>query len=218
MRIDFLPKLEMGVGENPVGGGLGGAAAGSTPWGAIGQTAVGLAQTIGGWIQQHKATKALEKLESPTYTKNKSILDYYNKSLAKYNVNPYNTDLYRMQEKLGNRTMASGISTLQSRGQALAGVNDLVQRNSDALLKAGATAEDISRQDLSRVGQASQLKANEEAKEFDINKQQPFERKYNLLAMKAAGGNQVGNAGIGNVAGGLQSYDQTRMLNKIYGK
>jgi hypothetical protein len=180
---------------------IAGAAAGSTPYGAIAQTAVGTLQTIGGWIQQHKATKALEKLQSPTY-----------------NLNPYNTDLYRMQETQANRGLASGLSALQGRGQALAGVNQLVQGRNDNLLKAGATAEEMSRQDLNRLGQASGMKAGEEQTAFEINKQQPFESKYNLLAAKAAGGNQVANAGISNIFGGAQSYDQMRMLDKIYRK
>lgn len=216
MKIDFLPRLQMGIGENPVGGAASGAA-GTTPWGAIGQTAVGLAQTVGGWIQQRKATKALEKLQSPTYTQNKSILDFYNKALAKYNVNPYNTDLYRMQEQQANRGMASGLGALQGRGMALAGVNNLVSKRNDSLLQAGATAEQQQAQALSQLGQAAGMKTSEDQRAFDINQYQPFERKYNLLAQKAAGGNQVANSGISNVFGGLQSYDQMKMLGKMYG-
>lgn len=195
-----------------------GTVAGATPWGAIAQAGLGAAQSIAGFIQQRKALKALEKMQSPTYTPNASILDYYNKALAKYNVNPYQTDLYRMQEKQANRGLASGLSTLQSRGQALAGVNSLLQSRNDSLLKAGAEAEQQQSQDLSRLGQASQLKTAEQAREFDINKMQPFERAYNLKAMKASGGTSIANAGLTNIFGGLQSYDQMKTLEKIYGK
>ncbi len=165
-----------------------------------------------------KATKELEKMHSPTYTANKGILDYYNKSLAKYNVNPYNTDLYRMQEKMSGRNLASGLSSLQSRGQALAGVNDLVSRSNDSMLKAGAEAEGLQRQDLSRLGNAASMKATEENNEFNVNKMQPFERKYNLKAAKAGGGVDVMNSGISNIFSAGNTYQQGRYIDKTYGK
>ncbi len=194
-----------------------GMAAGATPWGAVAQAGLGLIQGIGGYLQQRKATKQLENMQSPTYTANKGILDYYNKSLAKYNVNPYNTDLYRMQENQANRGLASGLSALQGRGQALAGVNNLVQGRSDNLLKAGAQAEQMQGQDLNRLGQASAMKATEENNEFNINKQQPFERKYNLKALKASGGVDTMNSGISNIFGAGNTASQYGMLNQMYG-
>src|SRR5574339_447154 len=143
MRIDFTPRLQM----NPL---------------AIAQLGLGAIQGIAGFIQNRRATKAMENMQSPTYNQNKSILDYYNKSLAKYNVNPYNTDLYRMQEQQANRGMASGLGALSGRGQAFAGVNQLVQGRNDSLLKAGAEAEQLSRQDLNRLGQAAGMKTAED--------------------------------------------------------
>src|SRR6188768_2445666 len=137
------------------------------------QAALGIGQAIGGFFQQRKATKQLENMQSPTYTANKGILDYYNKSLAKYNVNPQNTDLYRMQEQQANRGMASGLSALQGRGQALAGVNSLVQGRNDSLLKASTQAEQIQGQDLNRLWQAAGMKAGEQQNAFNINQQQP---------------------------------------------
>lgn len=226
MRINFSPNLQYGPGPFTPGiGGFGGAAGGAaskalgaTPWGAIGQAALGLGQGIAGFIQQRRALKQLENIKSPTYTQSAGILDYYNKALAKYNVNPYQTDLYRMQEQQAGRGVASGLSALQSRGQALAGVNSLIQQRNDTLLKAGAQAENLSRQDLSRLGQAAGLKSGEEKMAFNINQMQPFQRKYSLLSQKASGGANIANAGISNIFGGLQSADQYRMINKIYGQ
>jgi len=184
---------------------------------AAGQAVLGLGQAIGGAIQARRATKALERLQSPTYTANKSILDFYNESLKKYKVNPYQTDLYRMQQQQADRSLASGLSALGGRGQALAGVNNLVQSRNDSLLKAGAMAEQQQGQDLNRLGQASQLKAGEERTAFDINQQQPFERKYNLLAMKAGAGNQKIDSGISNIFGAGQTASQMGMIDKLYG-
>lgn len=217
MRIDFSPKFQYGIGENPAGG-MASAAMGATPWGAIAQAGLGLVQTGLGYFGQKKATKELERMQSPTYTKNKGILDYYNKSLSKYNVNPQNTDLYRMQEQNANRSLSSGLSALSGRGMALGGVNNLVQGRNDALLKASAAAEDRQGQDLNRLGDAARLKAGEEQNEFNINQQQPFERKYNLKALKASGGVDVMNSGISNIFGAANSYQQGRYIDKTYGK
>lgn len=178
--------------------------------------ALGAIQTGLGLIKQGRAAHQLQNLQSPKYNQNQSILDYYNKALSKYNVNPYQTDLYRMQEKQADRGLASGLSALQSRGQALAGINNLVQGRSDNLLKAGAMAEQQQQQNLNRVGQAAQLKAGEDKAAFNINEQAPFERKYNLLAMKASGGTNIANAGLTNLFGGLQSDQQMKMLDKYY--
>lgn len=183
---------------------------------AAGQAALGIGQAVAGFIQQRKATKALEKMQSPTYTPNKSITDYYNKSLAKYNINPANTDLYRMQEQQAGRGLASGLSALQGRGQALAGVNSLVQAKNDSLLKAGVEAEQQQGQNLNRLGQAAAMKTTEDQREFEINQQQPFERKYNLKAMKASGGTSIANAGISNIFGAAQGQQQLSMLDKMY--
>lgn len=195
-----------------------GSVSNGTPWGLIAQAGLGTLQSAAGFLQQRKALRDINKLQSPTYSQSPSILDFYQKALAKYNVNPYQTDLYRMQERQANRGMASGLNTLQSRGQALAGVNQLVQARNDSLLKAGVSAEEQQQQNLSRLGQAASMKTAEQAREFDINKMQPFERKYNLLAQKAGGGTQIANAGLGNIFGGLQSYDQMKILEKLYRK
>jgi hypothetical protein len=197
MRIDFSPRLQM----NPL---------------AFAQAGLGLIQAGAGYLQQRKATKELEKMQSPTYTANKGILDYYNKSLAKYNVNPYSTSYYKQAEKMAGRNLASGLSSLQGRGQALAGVSSLVQGSNDAMLKAGATAEEFQRQDLSRLGQAAGMKAGEEQTAFNVNQMQPFERKYNLKAAKAGGGVDIMNAGISNIFGAGQNYLNQRMIGKEF--
>jgi hypothetical protein len=198
MRIDFSPRLQM----NPL---------------AFAQAGLGIVQGVAGFLQQRKATKQLENMQSPTYTQNKGILDYYNKSLAKYNVNPYQTDLYRMQEQQANRGLSSGLSALSGRGQALAGVNSLVQGRNDNLLKAGAMAEQQSAQDLNRLGQAAGMKAGEDQMAFNINQQQPFERRYNLKSMKAGGGVDIMNSGISNIFGAGNTYMQSKQLENMYG-
>lgn len=197
-----------------------GGAAGGTPWGAIAQAGIGGIQSVLGMIQANKAQKQLSKLQSPTYKQSAGVLDYYNKALSKYNVNPYQSDYYNEQKQLGQRNLASGLSALSGRGMALAGVNSLVQNNSDRMLKAGVNAEQMQRQDLSQLGQAAQLKAGEEQAAFQQNEMLPYQNKFNLLAQKASGGNQIANSGFKNMFGGAQSYNdlQSAYLQYMGGK
>jgi hypothetical protein len=194
-----------------------GAAGGATPWGAIAQAGIGTIQGVLGMIQAKKAQKQLEKLQSPTYKQSAGILDYYNKALSKYSVNPYQSDYYNQATQQANRGVASGLSALSGRGQALAGVNSLIQGKNDAMLKAGVNAEQMQRQDLSQLGQAAQLKAGEEQTAFQQNEMLPYQNKFNLLARKASGGNQIANSGLSNVFGGLQGIGDANMVNKMYG-
>lgn len=61
------------------------------------------------------------------------------------------------------------------------------------------------------------MKAGEDRMAFEVNQQQPFERKYNLLAMKAGAANQTANAGMSNIFGGLQNLQNYNLYNKEYG-
>ncbi len=208
-------------GPDPFGGGgAGGAAsslAGGTPWGAAAQGAIGLAQTIGGWIQNRRATKQLEKLQSPTYSQNQGILDYYNKALERYNVSPTDSALYKRQTKNVLRGTAQGLGMLQDRRTGQAGVSGLIGRQNDALLNAEVAAEKEKDIRYGQLGQATGMKAGEDKMAFDINQQQPFQRKYNLLAMKAGGGASTMGAGISNLYGGASGINQYQMINKMYG-
>lgn len=188
------------------------------PIAAAVQAGVGIAQTVGGWIQQGKATKEIEKLQSPTYVKNQGILDYYNKALSRYNVNPTDSAMYKRQSRDIDRGVASSISMLNDRRSGTAGASSILRAANDARLGANVAAENQQNQRFGQLGQAANMQANEADKDFQINQYAPFERKYNLLAMKAGGGSQIANAGIGNIFGGLQNWQNTKMIDKIYGK
>jgi hypothetical protein len=185
------------------------------PIGAIAQAGVGLAQTIGGWVQQRKATKALEKLQSPTYRPNQSILDYYNQALRRYNVSPTDSAMYKRNMRDIDRNTASGVYALQGTGNTLGGVSSIIRAANDAKLNAEVAAESEKSQRFGQLGAATGMKADEDKTAFQINQYSPFERKYNLLAAKAAGGNQVGNAGISNIFGGLQNWNNMEMLKEM---
>lgn len=182
------------------------------------QGLAGLGQTIGGAIQAHRATKKLENLQSPTYTPNSSILDYYNKALSRYGVDPTDSAMYKRNQLGLQRNMATGISALQDRHSALGGITKLVQAGNDASLNSQVAAENERNQRFGALGTATGMKAGEDAKAFQINQQDPYERKYNLLAAKASGGNQILNSGLSNIFGAGSSLSQMAMLKKMYGK
>lgn len=178
------------------------------PVGGILQGLGGIAQAIFGGGAARRNEKKLEGLIN-SYRPNAGIMDYYDKALSRYSSNPYTSSLYQQQTKNINRNVNAGISALQDRRSGLAGISSLVQGANDASQKAAAGAESQQGQQLAQLGQASQVKAQEEFK--------PFEMKYNLLAAKAAGGNKVLGAGLQNIFGGINSIQNSAMLNKVYG-
>lgn len=186
-------------------------------FGPILQGALGLGQAVLGGIKAHKAQKQLENLQTPVYNQSKSILDYYNTALSRYNQNPYQSQQYQYANQQADRSMAAGINALQGRGGAVGAISRLSALRNDAALRAGVNAEQEQNQRFGQLGQAAQLKTNEGDKAFQYNQLAPYEKKYNLLAMKGAGGNQIANAGISNLFGGIQSGIDYNMINKMYG-
>lgn len=176
--------------------------------GSIIQGVTGAAQTIGGAIQQHRNTKKVEQMAN-SYQPNRSIMDYYNKALQKYNANPYTSQLYNYTAGKVGASTAQGINAFQDRRSANANISTLIQNQNDTLLKAGIASEDQSNQALGRLGQATQMKAAED--------RVPFDMKYNLYSQKAGGGAQIMNAGLSNIFGAGEGISQMAMLNKMYG-
>lgn len=181
------------------------------------QGAIGIGQAIFGGIKAHKAQKQLERTTTPIYSPSQSIMDYYNTAKSRYNVNPYQSNLYKMQNQNIQRGTAQGLSALGDRRSALAGVNSLIQGQNDSLLKAGAAAEDEQSRRFSQLGNAAGMKAQEDMKMFQYNQLAPYEKKMQLAGLKASGGNQLLNAGLSNVFGGLQGMGQADMIKKLYG-
>jgi len=194
-----------------------GSAAGATPWGAIAQFGLGAIQSVVGGIRAAKAQKQLEKMQSPTYAPNQSILDYYSKALQRYNLSPYQTGQYKQQSQNIQRGTAQGLDALRGRGGAVAGASNMIANSNDAFLNAGVSAENRKAQEFSALGNATGMKAGEQRMAFNVNQMQPFERKYNLLAMKASGGNKVEGAGISNIFGGMNAYNDYNAAKKTYG-
>lgn len=179
------------------------------------QGLLGLGQTL--FSGAKKAEKQLENLKSPTYSQNKSIMDFYNQSLQRYNVSPTDSAMFKRQTRDIDRGVAGAVAGLNDRRSGIAGISSILRGANDARLDANVAAENEKSNRFDTLGNATGMKANEDRTAFEINEQQPFERKYNLLAMKAAGKNQKANAGISNIFGGLQSGTMMNMYNQEYG-
>jgi len=154
----------------------------------------GLAQTI--FSGEKKANENLDKFAA-TYKPNESIMDFYNKALARYDTNPYNSLSYKNQTNQIGRNLVTGINASQNRRGGLSSISGLVQGSNDANAKAAAQAQNQQAQALSQLGQAAGMKTREQL--------YPFEMKYNLLAQKAGQASTRKNHGLQNIFGGLSN-------------
>lgn len=170
------------------------------------QGVAGLAQALIGSGAARRAERGLENMIK-AYQPNAGILDYYNKALQKYSVNPYTSAGYNYQADQIRGGTAQGLQTLGDRRSTLAGLPALIQGQNDALAKAGAIAEGQQANALNELGRASQVKSAED--------KYKFEAEANLLAQKAAAKNQMANAGFSNLFGGLSNLSNLDMLAQM---
>lgn len=165
----------------------------------------GLLQAGIGFFGGRKARRDLENLQLPTYTPAKSISDYYAEAKNRYGISPYASTLYKTTQQGIGRNINQGISALRDRRLGIGGISSLIQGANDATLKSSIAAEQEQNQRFGQYGQAANAMAGEERQAFNINQMMPYEKKYNLLAMKAQGYNQLLNAGLQNIFGGSQA-------------
>lgn len=171
------------------------------------QQGLGALQTAIGFFGGRKARKALENQQTPIYTPSKSISDYYNQALQRYQESPEQSNLYKMQGQAIARGTNQGIAALQQHGgnRVLGGVSALIQNQNDATLKALAAAEQQKDQRFGQLGAASQAMGAEERQAFNINKMLPYQNRRDILQQKAGGYAQMLNAGLTNFFGGGQT-------------
>jgi len=187
---------------------------------AIAQTGMGLLQSVLGGGKEKKALGELEGLQTPTYTANKSISDYYNNALQRYGVNPYQSQQYQQGINASNRNLAAGLSQMNNIRGGVGGISRLTALSNDAALKAGINAENEQSRRFGELGGATRMKAGDDMTRFQYNEVAPYEQKYNLLAMKAGAGGQQLNAGMTNAFGGLGNLSllgQDYVNNQPYG-
>ncbi len=154
-----------------------------------GNIASGLIQGVMGIVAGTRARDAeseLENMQVPTYRRNQSILDFYNTALQKYKTQPTETAEYKLgKQQIGQNTI-QGLKEAQSRRSGLAILPTLISGQNNSLLKLAAKAEQDKSRQASIVSQAAGPAQAELDREYQYNQIWPFQKKYNLLAMKAA--------------------------------
>lgn len=173
--------------------------------------AFGAYQSLKGSRNAKDAQSELEKLRTPK--PNQSIIDYYNNALQRYNVSPYQTAAYKNNQNQTDRRIASGIEANNNSGLGTGVVPNLVQRGLDANLKSGAMAEGEQDRRFGVLGNATRMRGQNETN----SENNAFQKQYNLLALKAQGGNKEISAGINNIWGGIGAGAQIAMSNKEQG-
>lgn len=141
-------------------------------------------------VAKRKAKQAEKEAEnmlggSPKYKPNQSILNYYDEALRRYQTSPTDTAQYKRDKQNIKQSTVQGLSSLNK--LRIGDVSNLIQGQNNSLLKAAVNAENRKQQEFGVLGQAAGMKAGQEAKAFQQNELYPFEGKYNLMTMKAAG-------------------------------
>lgn len=161
------------------------------------------ASAINNYNQARKDEYKLENTKNPTYSESPSILSYYQNALQRYNTQPTDTAEYKLQDQNIKQGTAQGVAALQ--GRRSGAVSSLINTQNNGLLKAAVAGENKKAQEFGVLGNATAMKAAEDQKVFQYNSINPFEKNYNLLAMKAAGRSEAGNAATQNTYNNLMA-------------
>ena len=173
----------------------------------------GAAQNIfSGRKKKERELNAFAK-QSPLYQGSKSINDYYQQAMNRYNENPYQSQQYQLGAMNAQRATAQGIGALQDRRSAIGGIGRLALGQNTAMQNLGAQAEAQRNQRFGQLGQASQAKASEDYKMFDINQMTPYNRQLQLKQLAAQAANDRANAGLQMVGSALGGVAQAGIMS-----
>jgi len=181
---------------------------------AVVSTGLGVYTTIKGQEAQDKAQSTLEQQakNSPIYKPDKSINDYYQQALNRYQENPYQSQAYQVGAMNAQKATAQGINALQDRRSAIGGIGRLVAGQNMAMQNLGVQAENYKQQQFNRLGSAAQLKSADYQRQFDINQMTPYNRQLQLEQMKAQAAGERYNAGMQMIGQGLSAGTQAAAI------
>jgi hypothetical protein len=173
----------------------------------------GTAQTLLGIGQMIFSHKGRDERDLQNYANtikpNQSIMDYYNKALAKYNPNAYASSEYQNSIKQNQQNQATSLAAANSRHAGVGVIGGIAAGTANQDASAAGQAEAAQRQNFGQLGQATNMSTS------DTNRIQ--ELQFNLRAQKAAAAGAGQAAGAQNISGGLQSGSNLLMAQKIYG-
>lgn len=186
---------------------------------ALGQGILGLYQSATSGAGE--ATSDFEnfaKTQNPLAQRSKSLDDYYQQALSRYNENPYQSQQYQLGAMNARRATASALENLQARHAALPGAEKLAAIENSSLQNLGGQAENRRDARFGAYGQAAQLQNQQDKYIFNINKELPFERQLQIKQLKAQAANDRYNAGINMIGNAFGNYAMGSMYadaNKI---
>ena len=177
------------------------------------QAAIGLGQTLFSGRKRKESELESYAQRSPLYKGSKSIDDYYQEAMNRYKENPYQSQQYQVGAQNIQRATAQGLGAMQDRRGGIGAAGRLATAQMSGLQNLGAASEAQRNQRFGQYGQASQLKAGEEYKKFDINKMTPYNRMLALKQMSAQAANERANAGMQMIGGALGNAAQIGMMS-----
>ena len=181
---------------------------------ALGQGILGLYQSATSGAGE--ATSDFEnfaKTANPLAQRSKSLDDYYQQALSRYNENPYQSQQYQLGAMNARRATASALENLQTRHAALSGAEKLAAIENSSLQNLGGQAENRRDARFGAYGQAAQLQNQQDKYIFNINKELPFERQLQIKQLKAQAANDRYNAGINMIGNAFGNY----AMGSMYG-
>ena len=169
------------------------------------QALTGLGQAI--FSGRKKREKEMEDYakQSPLWKGSKSVDDYYQQALNRFQENPYQSRQYQVGQRNIQRAMASGLGGLQDRRSGIGGASRLAASQADALTNLGASAEAQRNARFGQLGGATQMKSAQDFQKFDINQMTPYNRMFGLKQYKAQAAGARQAAGLQTMAGGLSN-------------
>jgi hypothetical protein len=155
--------------------------------------------------------------QSPLAKESKSLNDYYQEALNRYQENPYQSQAYQVGAMNAQRATAQGIGALQDRRSAIGGVGRLAAGQQNAMQNLGAQVEAQRNARFGQLGQATQAKTAQDKYLFDVNQMTPYNRQLQLKQMASQAANERYNAGLQMVGGALGNAAQIGAMS-AYGK
>ena len=177
------------------------------------QAAVGLGQALFSGRKKKEADLNAFAKQSPLAQESKSLNDYYQQALNRYQENPYQSQQYQLGAMNAQRATAQGIGALQDRRSAIGGIGRLAAGQQTAMQNLGAQAEAQRNARFGQLGQATQAKTAQERYLFDINQMTPYNRQLQLKQYAAQAANAREAAGLQALGSGLGNAAAVEMAN-----
>ena len=165
----------------------------------VGQGLVGLGQSL--FSGRRRAERDLMAMRDPMYQRDRGVMDFYQQTKNRAFENLLTNPEYLEAKRNADRMVATGMQGLQDRRSGVAGVSRLVGLGTDAANQGVVRAQQEQNRRFRELAGATQMKAGENRRAFDINVMRPFERREKINLQRLAAANARFDAGLQNIGG-----------------